>query len=112
MNARTDQLGNSYTCSHKNSIGLLDQATEAYLASRTTTMPLLDSILAEDPDMPMALCFRGYLLKLAADPKFRPVQQRVLSQLDGLRPAMNDREILHLSALEALINNQMTRSVE
>jgi len=64
----TDELGVAYSAGLADSIESFNRMMDAYLASRNTVMPMLEALLEQDPEMPMALCFRGYLLKLAADP--------------------------------------------
>ncbi|MFT6517472.1 MAG: hypothetical protein ACJATP_001136, partial [Candidatus Azotimanducaceae bacterium] len=71
MNQFSDTLGNQYTASSQISVASMDAVLDAYLGSKTTVMPLLDSLIEVDPQMPMAQCLRAYMLKLASDPRFK-----------------------------------------
>ena len=101
-----DELGLEYTSSHAESAVLFNQALTRYLASDATTMSQLEDVLFADPEMPMAMMFRAYLLKLAADPRFKV---RIDQCLDTLvqRTDLNEREILHREALTLWRDNQM-----
>ena len=95
----------TYTSEHPESETRFAGIIESYLGSRADTMSLLDKLLADDPAMPMALVFRGCLLKLAADPRFkRPIDQCIEALRDS---AMNNREAKHLEALAAWQSNRM-----
>ncbi|SVC60228.1 uncharacterized protein METZ01_LOCUS313082, partial [marine metagenome] len=101
-----DELGLEYTSSHAESAVLFNQALTRYLASDATTMSQLEDVLFADPEMPMAMMFRAYLLKLAADPRFKV---RIDQCLDTLvqRTDLNEREILHREALTLWRDNQL-----
>ena len=66
-----DELGLDYTTDNPDCVQLFCEALENYLTSSAQVMPGLEQLLEQDPAMPMALLFRAYLLKFAADPRFR-----------------------------------------
>ena len=72
-----DELGLDYTTDNPTSLQLFTEALENYLASSAQVMPCLERLFEQDPTMPMALLFRAYLLKLAADPRFRAAIQQL-----------------------------------
>ncbi len=112
MHQATDTLGNAYTVNDSNSVNRLVDIVTAYLGSRKTVMPLLDDLLRTDPDMPMAICLRAYLLKLASDPRLGAPIQRSLDSLEALGDSLNPREQLHLQALRYWVANQLQKTVK
>ena len=103
-----DQVGVAYTATNATSIDKFHEIMISYLESRQNVMALLDDLLKDEPEMPMARCFRGYLLKLASDPRFTLPAKNELRQLQALETIMNPREKLHLAALDAWLSNQPT----
>ncbi len=97
----TSDWGLAYTAAGDLSVAALDRAITSYLASRTDTMALLEALLTDDPDMVMAVCFRGYLLRLAAHPQFHPALDACIERAQALvtAGAANPRERKHVEAL-------------
>ncbi len=92
-----DALDLEHSTSNSTALALWHRALEQYLASASTTMATLEQVLEADPELPMAILFRAYLLKLAADPKFK---HPIASCFDALKDRdLNDREQMHLRAL-------------
>jgi tetratricopeptide (TPR) repeat protein len=112
MNQYSDTLGNQYTASRQASIASIDAVLEAYLGSAQSVMPLLDNLIEADPQMPMALCLRTYLLKLASDPRFNSPIKAGLTLLTEQAGALNHREQLHLRALTSWTANQLLDTIE
>jgi hypothetical protein len=102
-----DELGLSYTTDSSECIQLFCDALDHYLASSVQVMPTLEKLFERDPAMPMALLFRAYLLKQAADPRFRAAIYQCFDTLSA-RPDLNDREQRHLKALSLWQADQMT----
>jgi len=94
-----DEFDLSYTTDHEDTPALFCDALESYLASSTEVMPKLEAVLELDPTMPMAIMFRAYLLKLAADPRFRAPIGKSFEAVAG-RDDLNPREQLHRKALD------------
>ncbi len=101
-----DQLGLEYTTSNPAVPGLFLESVDNYLGSKAVTMPSIETVLAEDAELPLASMFRAYLLKLAADPKFRTPIQKTIDQLDN-HDGLNDRERKHLAALKSWHADQL-----
>ncbi|MFT6039074.1 MAG: tetratricopeptide (TPR) repeat protein, partial [Candidatus Azotimanducaceae bacterium] len=112
MNQFSDTLGNQYTASSQISVASMDAVLDAYLGSKTTVMPLLDSLIEVDPQMPMAQCLRAYMLKLASDPRFKGPIKATLAHLTEQANALNAREQLHLRALTSWVANQLLDTVK
>lgn len=102
-----DELGIEYSATVAESIPRLEAVMEAYLGSRSDVMEHLDALLSADPDMPMALCFRGYSLKLAADPRFSAPLQGIVSRLAQFENHVTTREAMHISALAYWADNDL-----
>ena len=84
-----------YTCANTESVNKFDDVMSAYLGARANVPDLLGALLDDDPNMPMAICLQGYLLKLAAHPKLEPNLQSFLARANGLTE-INRRETLHV----------------
>ncbi len=102
MNVQTSDWGLAFTAANPACVQDFEAAVTSYLAAHTDTMARLEAILEQDPDMPMAICFQGYLLKLAAHPKFGRVIDRIIARLQGLvdEGRCNAREQAHVAALQ------------
>ena len=59
-------------------------------------MDQLDRLLAKE-DIPQAICFKGYLLKMAGGPRFTPAVRKCLNRLRLL--TLNKRELAHMDVL-------------
>ena len=105
-----DELGLDYTTDNPDCVQLFCEALENYLASSVQVMPSLEQLFEQDPAMPMALLFRAYLLKFAADPRFRAAINQCFDTVSA-RPDLNDREQRHLKALSLWQADQMTDAV-
>lgn len=111
MNQFSDTLGNQYTASSQASVVSMEAVLEAYLGSKQIVMPLLDSLIAADSQMPMAQCLRAYLLKLASDPRFHgPIKAGLTSLIDQAK-TLNTREQLHIRALTSWAANQLLDTI-
>ena len=106
-----DELGLEYTNENEHSATLFNQALNSYLASDATTMTRLEELLSSDPEMPMAIMFKAYLLKLAADPRFKSTINECVDTLIK-RTDLNAREQLHRQALALWKDNQFDKAVK
>ncbi len=102
MSVHPSEWGVAYTAASADSVHAFEAAVTSYLAARTDTMALLEALVQQDPDMPMAVCFQGYLLKLAAHPKFAGAIEGCLERLQGFADEgrCNPRERAHAAALQ------------
>lgn len=111
MNQFDNQQGLFYSASNADSIELFEQAINAYLTSKDDVMVKLKRLQKNDPTMPMARCFKAYLMKLASDPKLLPVMDQELAWLQSARGSLNEREKLHLLALNSWANNYTNQTI-
>ena len=89
------------TASSNTEVELLNDTVTAYLASDANVPDLLTKLLDLNPEMPMALCLQGYLLKLAAHPRFNPAIESFLARARAIRSQASPREQRHIDALAA-----------
>ena len=101
-----------YSASSEESIIQFDDFTDKYLASHKDAMPCLDNLIESDREVPMAFCFRGYILKMAGDPKFSAPIRSSLKSLGQLNGSMNTREKMHQSALQSWVGNQYKEAAD
>lgn len=101
-----DILGLEHSTDNAEALTKFDGALEKYLGSHAETMPAIEDILEADPDLPMAILFRSYLLKLGADPRFTPAIEKCASLLRD-RHDLNEREAMHRGALESWQQNRL-----
>ncbi|MDA0789231.1 MAG: tetratricopeptide repeat protein [Proteobacteria bacterium] len=95
-----DGRGLDYTVEAASQVAAFDHVMARYLASKSDTMACLERLI-ESGSMPMALCLRGYLLKMASDPRLRQPIVQIISQLEDQRHQgdLNERERAHLEVL-------------
>lgn len=91
----------SYTCNDSANIPRYEAVLTAYLGARSEVPTLLTELLAAEPEMPMAICLQGYLLKLAAHPKTALPLTDFIERARSARPHANPREAMHIDALMA-----------
>lgn len=112
MQQFTDDLGLAWSATHPESIGAFNTVFEGYLASRKNVPKQLEALLGSDPEMPMAKCLRGYLLKLAADPRFATPINQIVADLNAVAPLLNEREQQHIRALTTWAANDLHMTVQ
>jgi len=94
--------GLAFTAASQVCVDEFEEVVESYLAARPDTMPLVERLIERDPDMIMAVCFRGYLLRLAAHPKLAGAIAACLERVQELvnQKLANPREQQHAHALQ------------
>lgn len=111
MQLYTDELGITYSAGVQDSVAAFNDVIEAYLSSRKAVMPLLESLVEADPEMPLAKCFSGYLLKLAADPRFNAPLQQIVNALGEIKSSLTPREQQHINALDSWAHNDIDTTI-
>ena len=93
--------GLHYSAANDAVVAQFELAITSYLAARADTMGLVQDIIEQQADMVMAVCLRGYLLRLAAHPQFEGPLREAIAQAQTLveRGQANRREQLHVEAL-------------
>ena len=108
MSEFTNPWGLSYSAPNAAAVAEFEAAVTSYLAARADTMALVQGILEHSPDMVMAVCLRGYLLRLAAHPQFKPALDQTIAEAQALvaQGLANRREQLHVEALTVWSRDQ------
>ena len=101
-----NQQGLIFSADQLFSVECFDDVIEAYLGASADVMSKLTVLLEQDPDMPMAHCFKAYLMKLGSDPRLLGAMDDAIERLKVMRPTLNDRETRHLAALAYWSDNQ------
>ena len=104
-----DVRGVPYTVDDAENLEAFGQVMDAYLASKTDVMDKLDTLVARNV-MPMAICFRGYLLKMGSSPSLNNAIKQCLDRLQTA--VLNDRERAHVAALDAWYRHQNAEALK
>ena len=114
MQRITNEHGLAFTASRPESVEAFGRLTRCYLGFRPDTGTVLQELLSNDPDMPMALCAQGYFAKLFGSASFseRAVQasQKLTAHLESIEAT--DRERQHAAALAAWVGGQMDTATD
>ncbi|MCY3769859.1 MAG: tetratricopeptide repeat protein [Gammaproteobacteria bacterium] len=98
-----DSCGLSFTASSIQSVESFQRLTTAYMGLLPETGDLLKELCRSDPDMPMALCTKGYFAKLIGSASHSARAKGISDQLNRHIAAIgaNPREQQHAAALAA-----------
>jgi len=109
MKQFSDPYGVVYTASTEDSVIQFNALTRSYMGFRPETGDLLKELLTTDPDMPMAVCTKGYIAKLIGCASHSKRAAGISGQLDKLLESVTvtDREKGHAAALSAWCNGNM-----
>ncbi len=112
MTQITDGLGITYSGNGTASVDEFNAVLDLYLKSIKTTPVMLDALIESDPDMIMAQCLRGYMLKLAANSRLIEPLAGIVKSLNNRSNQANKRECRHITALNAWASNDLIGAVE
>ena len=108
-----DVRGLQVTAVTSETVRLLDEAVESYLAARTDTRRRLDAVLSVDPACALAHCVDGYLRMLSSKREGR--QQAIAAHIAAVSAArtepVTERELRHIDALAAWTSGDMRGAV-
>ena len=109
-----DPNGLTFTASHEASAAAFARLTSAYMGFRRDTGQILKDLLGDDPDMPMALCAKGYFAKLIASEKQSRRALDISRGLDAHVAAVSasEREKGHAAALSAWCNGYLNGAAQ
>ncbi|WP_434052954.1 MAG: tetratricopeptide repeat protein [Roseibium sp.] len=112
LSSYDDANGLSYTASSPESALEFSKLTSAYLGFRRETGEILNGILENDPDMPMALCAKGNFAKLMGSSNHSARAVKVSDSLNDhlARTGANGREKLHAAALSAWCDGDLEKT--
>ena len=109
-----------FECSHglqfsapsSEAVRRFDEVVTAYLGFKRDIGEKLKSLLAEAPDMPMAVCLRGYLTKLVGNSFTDDKARSVSDTLTATSQTQNitSREQNHIMALASWVNGDLDRA--
>ena len=99
--ANTDGL--LYTAGSEDSVAQFERVVDCFMAYDTETGKALKTLSTDDPEMPMALCTRGYFAKMMGSARQSARAVSVLEQVKSVAEGngVTPREAGHIAALEA-----------
>lgn len=114
MDQHENQDGLRFTASSAESAVDFTAFTSAYMGFRRDTGGLLDAMIKNDPDMPMANCAKAYLAKLFGSANQSAKAQTISSAMPELlaRSGANDREKAHAAALRAWCAGDLDKTAD
>ena len=89
MSTYPDQHGLALTCDSAKAAELFDETVTGYLGFKINTGHKLKQLSAEAPDMPMAVCLRGYLTMLVGNRKAHEKAKKLIVSQDKLANQTN-----------------------
>ena len=109
MDLYSDDIGITFTASGPESVEKYNQLVGCYMGYRPETGNVLKELLALDPDMPMAMCMKGYFAKMMGSAFHSGRAVSVLGKLDQVLAvtSVTGREQLHAEALRAWCQGQL-----
>lgn len=105
-----DVHGLEMTAASSDAVSSYDQAVQAFLEYRLSTGDHIKAILQADPDCPMGLCFRGYLLMQLGSTVIYPKVQAVLEQAQARASDGTEREAKHVAALGHWLDGKISEA--
>ncbi|MEM7499643.1 MAG: tetratricopeptide repeat protein [Pseudomonadota bacterium] len=109
MQTFADTDGLAFSASRPESLEAYDGIVRAFVGFQRDTGDKVKALIADDPEMPMAIAARGYLTKMVGTSETAPTVRKMADKLAGLAAdgRLNPREALHARALSAWADNQM-----
>mgnify|MGYP001240519314 CR=1 FL=1 len=108
----TDKRGVPCAAASQEAVDALDAVVEEYLRFGRETGNLLKQAAAIDPDMPMAHVLRGYFFHLMGNGALLPRVRRSLEAAEGAAARASRRERMHVAALAAWCEGDLTGAVQ
>lgn len=102
--------GLPFTADSEAAVAAFDRTVMNYLSFNRETGNALKTLLAIDPDMPMALCLRGYFMMLMGVGALVGRARKDVAWLAENRDRLNARERMHAEALTAWSDYSLTRA--
>ena len=102
--------GLPFTADSEAAVAAFDRTVMNYLSFNRETGNALKALLAIDPDMPMALCLRGYFMMLMGVGALVGRARKDVAWLAENADRMNARERMHAEALAAWSDYSLTRA--
>lgn len=99
MRLHNNREGLSFTSANQEAVEDFDETVKRYLQFHTDIGSALKSTLSHDPQMPMALCLRGYFYLLMGMRPLVDKARQLAEALDSQRSSYTEREQKHIDAL-------------
>ena len=108
-----DARGLETTASTTGAIDAYNRTIDAYCGFKVATGEHLKETLALDPEMPLALCTKGYFMLLFGKRVLVPKAEAALAAARdaAARTGATPREILHLEALQAWCDGDLIKAL-
>ncbi|MGI9379473.1 MAG: tetratricopeptide repeat protein [Methyloligellaceae bacterium] len=109
-----DSQGLVFSAPNAEAVQRFDNVVTAYLGFKSDIGEKLKSLLAEAPDMPMAVCLRGYLTKLVGN-KFTDEKAKTIADtlaVHGQLPNITPREKNHIMGLGSWVSGDLDRATK
>ncbi|WP_421981933.1 tetratricopeptide repeat protein [Roseibium sp.] len=112
LSSYSDANDLSYTASSPESAQAFSKLTSAYMGFQRETGAILKGLLETDPDMPMALCAKGYFAKLMGSSNHSARAAKVSENLNEHLAATgaNEREKQHAAALSSWCDGDLEKT--
>lgn len=109
-----DAHGLKFTASSGESARQFGQFTSAYMGFRRDTGAIVKSLHTDDPEMPMALCARGYLAKLFGSTNQSARAKVISGDVESLiqKVGANERERQHAAALASWCSGDLEKTTD
>lgn len=113
-NTLTDQHGLAITASNAEAVEFYDRSVAGYLGLRSDVGPELKGMFGADPEIVMGHTLKGYFYQLFANPTLdgRTAQAIAAAEKSALERGANQRELRHISALQAWFEGDLVRAVQ
>lgn len=114
MKQFADPNGIEYTAETPESAAAFARLASSYMGYRRDTTGILRELITADPNMPMAICARGYFSKLIGSAKHAERAKQASQDLNAKLDAVgaNERERRHAAVLSAWTGGQITKATE
>lgn len=90
----------------------LEKASELFLGYYADPLAAIESVLAEDPDFAMGLCFKAGMFMSSSEKGAVPELQAIADRLEGMRGHLNQRELGHLAAIRLWLAGDFHTAVD
>ncbi|MEL7171489.1 MAG: tetratricopeptide repeat protein [Pseudomonadota bacterium] len=109
MQTFADADGLAFSATRPESLEAYDGIVRAFVGFRRDTGDKVKALVADEPEMPMAIAARGYLTKMVGTSESAPTVRAMSDKLNAMaaQGRLNPREALHARALAAWADNQM-----
>ncbi len=104
-----DAQGNEITGGTGASVARLDEAMRALTIGHGDALGMLDEMIAQSPDMPLALLTKAWFLAIPLDPKLARMAQALVDRAAEM--TMNERERALLGAVKLVLAGERRASV-